>query len=49
MKTFKNVKVGVLEVVPDKFVEQYEKRPDLYTPVTDKTKSKKSTNDKKDE
>lgn len=43
MKKFLNKKVGVVEIVTNKFViEQYEKRPDLYEPVTEtKAKAKK--------
>lgn len=35
MKTFRNLKVGVLETVNDELAKQYEDRPNLYKLVDD--------------
>lgn len=43
MKTFKNIKIGVLETVNDKLAEQYEARPELYELVNDKEETNEMT------
>lgn len=43
MKTFKNIKIGVLETVNDKLAEQYEARPDIYELVKEKEETNELT------
>lgn len=43
MKTFKNIKVGVLETVSDELAKQYEKYTDVYE-LVDKTKKNNKEN-----
>ncbi len=43
MKTFKNLKVGVLETVNDELAKQYEARPSIYAPVETESKTNEPT------
>lgn len=43
MKTFKNLKVGVLETVNDELAKQYEARPNIYALVETGDKTNEPT------
>ena len=43
MKTFKNLKVGVLETVNVELAKQYEARPSIYAPVETESKTNEPT------